>query len=168
MKLTSWAGMLVLLAGGSHALAATAPAGAQSKTAARSATSKTTADSAKVRTPDARPPAAADRDAATVEALKDSAWRITCDTCDRREFAPYFVFLRADGQVGSNLGAPAEWNYVSWPATWRVRDGELQIEWAPNDVQTYALATLADRLLVGVNSDNHQLQMVRVVAAVQP
>ncbi|MFZ5561878.1 MAG: hypothetical protein ACOY41_10220 [Pseudomonadota bacterium] len=159
MKWISRAGFLVFLCGGVAGAAETpaAPGAGQAANTAKAAKAKAGA---------AEPAADTQADAAR-EALRDTAWRVSCEACDRREFSPYFMFLRADGQIGSNPGAPTAYNYVSYPGQWRVQGNELFIEWSRGEKQVYLLDSLPEDLLVGVNQDNQMQLMVRM-AEIRP
>ncbi|MCD6059818.1 MAG: hypothetical protein K0S16_129 [Moraxellaceae bacterium] len=110
----------------------------------------------------AAPSAQAQKDAAAVAALSGTAWRVTCSLCDRQLFSPYFLLLRADMQIGSNLAAPVAWDFRTAPGTWRVHNGELFIEWQQGSVQAYTLDTLDQERLTGLNQDNQQQVMSKV------
>lgn len=135
-----------------------APAKAVAKSPARHNAKPGTANRAK-----AAAPGPAQADSNTVAALANSVWRVSCDLCDRQRFTPYFMILRDDMQVGSNLAAPVAWDFRSSPGTWRVHNGELFIEWRQGqDVQTYVVATLEQGWLAGLNHDNQQQVLTRV------
>jgi hypothetical protein len=138
--------------------AATKPA---AKTAARTATPARAGTAGRGK---AATPRQAQEDSAAIAALANSVWRVSCELCDRQRFTPYYLILRDDMVVGSNLAAPVAWDFRTSPGAWSVRNGELFIEWRQGqDVQTYVVATLAQGWLAGLNQDNQQQVLTQVV-----
>jgi hypothetical protein len=101
-------------------------------------------------------------DAALAARFKGSAWRVSCDQCDRTKFSPYYMFLNNDMKVGYNFSTPANYDYSSYPANWSVRNGQLLVEWKHGDTQRYPLTSTPGQTFSGLNQHGVEQVIVRV------